>query len=989
VKYICAIFFIVAITCDCNAVLPGDDFNADTTTAISVLQQWYNGDGQWTTTGWWNAANCIDALENQITAQNGGSNLSVLANTYALNSSGNFLNDYYDDEGWWTEAWIKAYDQTGNPEYLSMAKIIFADVAKGWDSTCGGGVWWSKDKTYKNAIPNELFLLNAIRLHQRTPGDSGVNSYFYWATNEWHWFSNSGMINSQNLINDGLTANCENNGQTTWTYNQGVILGGLVDLYKSTGSSNYLTQAETLANAAISKLVTSGGVLNEPGSGGGDVPQFKGIFIRHLAELYDIDHKAAYLNFFYTNAHSVWTSDRNSANQLGFNWAGPVDTNDAARQSCAIIPLSVLAAPVTATLPFAKGAADISFAHNVGQAAGTLGWVCSPALTSLTGFMVYGPYIASLPGGIHTVHFRMSANAVSNSAANLVQLIVFNQGLDLAVSNVPWSAFSRTNQSQDFALAFTNNNAGTTLEFEVYWNAAANAPVVTVSDITVDGAHNWTAANLSHALGRLDGFNAWEADPVRDTASGYLATGPGAAELAPGPYSAAFELKVDNFNWDNSAVATISVVNADANTVVASQSITRSQFPDILYHPFRVSFQAVAGVHYDFRTYWNYATNAPRVTERSVVVSPSGSSSFVPVPLGSGAYNADIVIEHTAPAVPNGKYTTVSMDAGSGNTGNSWYEQGYDASAPGTGLPPAGSTIASQSASDHVYTLASSYAGNNVIMIDATHSGSIIPSLSGPFSILSFLAAAGHGPVIVDCDIHHADGSTETGALTIPDWFNNVPVAFDAQGRTDVAAGTFNSVNNNNPNLYPVDFSPGNTTSPVTRITLSWDTANSGSKLAAFFALSGVSPAIPLSGVQITPSALSVYAGQSAAFSVTATGTLPYTFQWLSNNVPIAGATNSTLALGNVAASGSAAYACVVNNNCGPVTGAPANLTVMPLPALLPQLSNNLLTLTWAGSNFLLLQSTNPAGPWRTNMATSPFQTNPASPALFFRLQGP
>jgi hypothetical protein len=122
---------------------------------------------------------------------------------------------------------------------------------------------------------------------------------------------------------------------------------------------------------------------------------------------------------------------------------------------------------------------------------------------------------------------------------------------------------------------------------------------------------------------------------------------------------------------------------------------------------------------------------------------------------------------------------------------------------------------------------------------------------------------------------------------------------------------------------------------------------------------------------------------------VTATGTLPYTFQWLSNNVPIAGATNSTLALGNVAANGSAAYACVVNNNCGPVTGAPANLTVMPLPTLLPQLSNNLLTLTWAGSNFLLLQSTNPAGPWRTNMATSPFQTNPVSPALFFRLQGP
>ena len=114
---------------------------------------------------------------------------------------------------------------------------------------------------YKNAIPNELFLLNAIRLHQRTPGDGGTGSYFYWATNEWSWFKNSGMINAQNLINDGLTANCLNNGQTTWTYNQGVILGGLTELYKITGDTNYLVAAETIANAAIANLTSrQGGV---------------------------------------------------------------------------------------------------------------------------------------------------------------------------------------------------------------------------------------------------------------------------------------------------------------------------------------------------------------------------------------------------------------------------------------------------------------------------------------------------------------------------------------------------------------------------------------------------------------------------------------------------------------------------------------------------------------------------------------------------------
>ena len=99
-------------------------------------------------------------------------------------------------------------------------------------------------------------------------------------------------------MNDGLTAGCVNNGQTTWTYNQGVLLGGLTDLLQSDGESNYLNQAVAIADAALSSLVYPNGVLREPcettGCGGGDVPQFKGIFIRYLAYLNDVVRKPAY-----------------------------------------------------------------------------------------------------------------------------------------------------------------------------------------------------------------------------------------------------------------------------------------------------------------------------------------------------------------------------------------------------------------------------------------------------------------------------------------------------------------------------------------------------------------------------------------------------------------------------------------------------------------------------------------------------------------------
>jgi len=616
-------------------VLPGDDFNANTTVTATALQQWYStGSGLWNSTGWWNAANCLDIIETALVATNGRNYQTVISNTFKLNSSGNFLDNYYDDEGWWTVAWIRAYDVTGNAQYLNMAKTIFNDVKGGWNTTCGGGIWWEKPNIYKNAIANELFLLAAIRLHQRTPGDAGTGSYFYWATNEWAWFKASGMINEQNLVNDGLTTNCLNNGETTWTYNQGVIIGGLTELYRTTHTTNYLTTAEAIANATIANLVNTGGILREPcettGCGGGDVPQFKGIFMRYLALLYDEDHNPVYRGFLFTNAHSIWFYDRNTTNQLGLKWYGPVDAEDAARQSSAMAPIVGLAEPSTALLAFAKGVGGPAFNHSVGRVAGTQAWECGPAISANPGYLVTGPFVAYLPTGSHVAHFRLAVDSITNSAENLVELAVRenNGGATLVVTNLAWSSFKRTNAFQDFALAFPNSTAGDPLEFRVYWYYNPDGPMLTAGDVTIDGALNWTAANLAHDIGRLDGLNAWEADPARDASSGYLVKGPGTAELIGSDYTAEVELKVDNFNYDTSQVATLTVVDADAGNVLVSRSVMRNQFTNTLYQSFALNFVAVAGRRYDVRTYYFSSANAPRLTQRSVVIQP-GTNSFV------------------------------------------------------------------------------------------------------------------------------------------------------------------------------------------------------------------------------------------------------------------------------------------------------------------------------------------------------------------------
>jgi predicted alpha-1,6-mannanase (GH76 family) len=975
-----------------GATVEGDDFNANTETGISTLQQWYNASGLWTTTGWWNGANCLDAVESAIVANSGAKYLNVITNTFNLNSGGNFLNNYYDDEGWWAEAWIRAYDLTGDSRYLNMAKTIFADMTNGWGGACSGGLWWNKTPAYKNAIANELFLLVAVRLHQRTSGDNGAaGSYLYWATNEWAWFKASGMINAQNLVNDGLTTNCVNNGQTTWTYNQGVLLGGLADLYRSTGDSNYLTQAQTIANAAIGNLRYSSGVLREPcettGCGGGDVPEFKGIFMRHLTYLYDVTRNPIYYGFLYTNAHSIWFSDRNASNQLGLKWVGPVDSVDAARQSSAMMAVTALAEPSTIALPFVRGSGSPSFTHAVGVATGALAWACNPVVSPSSGFMQSGPFLASLPLGRHVAHFRLSVDATSNSTANLVFLDVRENGTPRAVLYVPWSSFVSAGQAQDFQLTFTNSVVGGPVEFRVFWFAAAGAPTLTVTDITLDGAFNWTAANLAHDVGRLDGWNNWAADPVRDTASGYLARGPGTTELGAGSYSAAFELKADNFNWDSSTVATISVVDVDSNLVLATRDISRGEFTDTLYHPFTLNFAARAGAHYDFRTMWYYAASAPRLTQRSIIVMPAGASGFVPVSLAFGSYNVDMVVERTSPTVPGGLHTTASMDAGSGNTGTSWYEQGYDASAPNTGLPASGSTITNLAASDHVYSFAPSWNGNNAALVDSVHFADVAPATPTAFAALSLLNSAGHGPVIVDYAVNHADGTSETGSFISQDWFSHVPIVYTAQGRVDVQTGTFSSVNGNNPRLYLQDITLTNIASAVTNVHLSWNPGNSGSRVAAIMAVSGLTPLTAPFNIAVTPLGATQYVGTTVAFSVNANGTTPLKYQWNSNGAPIAGATNSALVLSLVATNASGTYACAVSNYAGGAVSPGAVLTVLPLPSLVFAISNNQLVLTWP-SGGSLLESSNVTGPWVSNpTASSPYPIIPAEPTRFFRLQ--
>jgi len=340
---------------------------ADHATAAAItVRNWYDGQaGLWLVpsepnkpdvTGWWHSANGLFALIDYMATTHTSGYLDVVGNTFSKNSGGNFLNQFYDDEGWWALTWINAYDLVADPaqkqSYLAMAKTIFEDMTKGWyPQTFDGGVIWQKGTEGKNSIENELFLAVAIRLYQRTSGPERTQ-YADWLQRAGEWFF-SHFVNvpsARNLIFDGIASAPSDPSsyvwhQETYTYTQGVIIGALADMDAEQidfAGSDPLTVAVQIADAATTRLAQDG-ILTEFGAAevgtSADGPLFKGIFMRNLAHLavhMGAPANAGYVSFIQQNAHSLLLGNRNSMNQFGYRWQGPFDQADAVRQISAL-----------------------------------------------------------------------------------------------------------------------------------------------------------------------------------------------------------------------------------------------------------------------------------------------------------------------------------------------------------------------------------------------------------------------------------------------------------------------------------------------------------------------------------------------------------------------------------------------------------------------------------------------------------------------------
>ena len=320
------LFFISTFTISQDLPIPVDSFKNAKLIVANLQSNSYHTDWEcsekytnpWHHKNIWNAYNTLEALIDYSVASGDTSYINVI-NNFADNKCAYDDAKYagYDDAQWTGIALLKAYTLTGHKPYLSRSIEMWNYIIENsWDEKeCGGGLWWNIEETYKNAITNELFIVYSTMLYLRT----NENKYKDWALTAWEWFDQTEMISHENnrrqimnLVNDGVDRNCKNNDGAIWTYNQGVIIGGLVNLWLIFENTEYLNIAINIANSTINNLTIDGILVEKPRSGNvseninTDQQQFKGIFVRYLSKLIEVlpdtnPNKINYINFIKKN----------------------------------------------------------------------------------------------------------------------------------------------------------------------------------------------------------------------------------------------------------------------------------------------------------------------------------------------------------------------------------------------------------------------------------------------------------------------------------------------------------------------------------------------------------------------------------------------------------------------------------------------------------------------------------------------------------------
>ncbi|KAJ3006943.1 hydrolase 76 protein [Thoreauomyces humboldtii] len=283
------------------------------------------------------------------------------------------LGRWNDDLGWWALAAMEAVDAYGatavipnGEKFLDVARLTSSEMWEQYDTTCGGGIYWNRDRAsnnYKSTITNVEFIQLGARLAMAT----GNQTYLQMAEVTYKWLSTSGLLTADNILYDGMNNNaCGTLTTNRYAYSAGVLLGAQGYMYQATQMQSYLDDSKAFLTASLAYFAP-GGLVTDPLCEAPNVCNKdtaaigKGLFVRGLAQLYTNTNDAAVKTTIQTTIDTAVTAALKNCNAQWWcsnEWAKTQATLMSAYDQYSTAELLVAAATIHgATAPGAAAAA--------------------------------------------------------------------------------------------------------------------------------------------------------------------------------------------------------------------------------------------------------------------------------------------------------------------------------------------------------------------------------------------------------------------------------------------------------------------------------------------------------------------------------------------------------------------------------------------------------------------------------------------------------
>jgi hypothetical protein len=193
---------------------------------------------------------------------------------------------FYDDNAHLVVALAEAYFLTDDQVYLDRAKATYDFVLEGEDSAAGGGIYFQQNNFYsKDAISTLQGARGAALLFRAT----GEQAYLDDATRLMTW-ARSHIQRPNGTFYQGFVISTNSPGGVDIVNSAGDGISANLALFDATGDADYLTEAQRIANASLSRYFDSAtGRINDEGYWAFEL-------VDALDDLYIRDHNPVWLN---------------------------------------------------------------------------------------------------------------------------------------------------------------------------------------------------------------------------------------------------------------------------------------------------------------------------------------------------------------------------------------------------------------------------------------------------------------------------------------------------------------------------------------------------------------------------------------------------------------------------------------------------------------------------------------------------------------------